>query len=113
MKIKDNIIDDIAVVSINEENIGQLESGELHKHINNLMADDIKKFVIDLSKVKWLSSSGLGDLVASRNTVLKNRGNLKLVGATKNVQNLLTLTRLIQIFEITDTVEQAIASFKS
>ena len=111
MKIKEKMYNDVAVFSITEEYIGQLESGELHKCINNMIADGIKKFVIDLSKVKWMSSSGLGDLVASLNIVTKNGGNLKLVGATKRIQNLLTLTQLIKLFDITDTVKQAIASF--
>ena len=113
MKIKEKMYDDIAVLSVTEELIGQLESRELHKHINNMISNGIKKFVIDLSEVKWLSSSGLGVLVASRNIVTEKKGNLKLVGATEKVQSLLALTQLIQLFEITDTVKQAIASFKS
>ena len=111
MKIKEKIYDDVAVFSVIDEHIGQLESGELYEHIDNMIANGIKKFVIDLSNVKWLSSSSLGVFVASRNIITKKGGNLKLVGVTEKVQSLLTLTQLIQLFEITDTVKQAIASF--
>ena len=111
MKIKEKIYNDVAVLSIVDEHIGQHESVELHEHINNMIDNGIKKFVIDLSNVKWLSSSSFGVLVASRNIIAKKGGNLKLVGVTEKVQSLLTLTQLIQLFEITDTVKQAIASF--
>jgi len=111
MKIKEKMYNDVAVFSIIDEHIGQLESGELYEHIDNMIDNGIKKFVIDLSKVKWLSSSSLGVFIASRNIIVKKGGNLKLVGVTEKVQSLLTLNQLIQFFEITDTVKQAIASF--
>ena len=111
MRINEEIRKDIAIFSVTDELIGQLESKEINKHIDTILVDGIKKFVIDLTEVKWLSSSSLGILVASRNKIAQHGGKLRLVGATKNVQNLLTITQLMQFFELPDTVHEAIESF--
>jgi len=83
----------------------------LHDQIHELIAQKKLHVVIDLSKVDWMNSTGLGILIAGLTTLRDNRGDLKLACVTEKIQSLLTITKLITVFEAYDTVDQAAASF--
>ncbi|MEW5702930.1 MAG: STAS domain-containing protein [Candidatus Zixiibacteriota bacterium] len=83
----------------------------LHDQIHELIAQKKLRVVIDLSKVDWMNSTGLGILIAGLTTLRDNHGDLKLASVTEKIQSLLTITKLITVFEAYDTVDQAIASF--
>jgi len=66
---------------------------------------------IDLSKVKWMNSSGLGALMAGLTTLRNAGGDLKLANVTKKIESLLLITKLITVFETYESVDRAVASF--
>jgi anti-sigma B factor antagonist len=70
-----------------------------------------KKFVLDLAKVDWMNSSGLGILISGLTTVRNAEGELKLARVTDKIQSLLMITKLITVFETYSTVENALLSF--
>lgn len=113
MKIKEKFEEDVAVLQISGKLMGGPETQELHDHIKGLVADNIKKVIIDLSKVKWMNSSGLGVLMASYTTLKNKGGELKLANVTEKVNNLLMITQLMTIFKTFETTERAVASFKN
>jgi anti-sigma B factor antagonist len=80
---------------------------ELKKHLD----DGIRKVVIDLGKVDWMNSSGLGILIGGLTTVKNSTGEMKLARTTDKIQSLLMITKLVQVFDTYDSVEAAIASF--
>ncbi|MFC1558654.1 STAS domain-containing protein, partial [candidate division KSB1 bacterium] len=94
-----------------EEAIGEIESREFLSHIKSKIKKGTIKFVVDLSRVRWISSTGLGVLVASLNAAKEKGGDLVLVGAADNVQNLLTITQLLHFFKSSDSIEEAVANF--
>ncbi|NVM02153.1 MAG: STAS domain-containing protein [Candidatus Helarchaeota archaeon] len=112
MKIKEKMEGDIAILQISGKLMGGPETQELHEHIKGLIADNINKVIIDLSKVKWMNSSGLGVLMASYTTIKNKGGDLKLANVTDKVNSLLMITQLITIFKTYDTVDRAIVSFR-
>ena len=112
MKIKERMQDDIAILEISGNLMGP-ESQELHQHVAELVSNDILKIVIDLSDVKWMNSMGIGALMGAFASVAKKQGNLKLAGVAEKIQSLLVITQLISFFETHETVDRAIASFKS
>jgi anti-sigma B factor antagonist len=112
MQIKETIQDGIAILKLRGKLMGGPETQELHDHVRGLVADEVKKVVVDLSNVKWVNSSGLGILMASYTTMKNNGGELKLAGVTEKVENLLVITQLMNFFETYETIERAIASFK-
>lgn len=69
------------------------------------------RLVLDMKGVKYVDSAGLGELVASLKRTKDAGGNLKLCGLNDSVNNLMVLTKLIQIFEIHDTEVQAVSSY--
>ncbi|MDP2960912.1 MAG: STAS domain-containing protein [candidate division Zixibacteria bacterium] len=84
----------------------------LHDSLHELINQGKKKVVIDLAKVDWMNSTGLGILISGLTTMRNNGGELKLANVTEKIQSLLTITKLITVFETFDSVEQAIQSFK-
>ena len=111
MKITNKKFDDVLLLIVNEQTIGETESHGFFSHIKSKIENGTIKFVVDLSSVRWISSMGLGVLVASLNAFKEKGGNLILVGAVDNVQNLLTITQLMHYFKSSESIEQAIASF--
>jgi len=112
MAVKEKIIGDVAVLSISGKLMGGGETQEIHAVVKSLIADSIKKVVIDLSKVKWLNSQGLGVLMGSYTSMRNAGGHLRIAGATEKVNSLLMITQLITIFDNYETVDRAVASFK-
>ncbi len=111
MAVKEKIIRDVALLSISGKLMGGDETRELHEKVKSLIADDIKKVVIDLSKVKWLNSSGLGTLISCLTSMQSANGKLKIAGATEKVNSLFMMTKLITVFESYENADRAVASF--
>ncbi|MCP4725075.1 MAG: STAS domain-containing protein [bacterium] len=113
MGIKEKIIDNVAVLVVGGKLMGGPETDDLREKVYSLVSDDMTRVVIDLSKLKWLNSSGLGALMACHTTLVNKGGTLKLAHATERVKSLLMITQLMKIFENYETVDRALASFKS
>ncbi len=113
MKIKEKIEGDVAILTVSGNMMGGPETTSLHEKVKSLMSDGIKKMVIDLSKVKWMNSSGLGVLMSCWGSLRKDGGNLKLANVSEKIDSLLMITQLVQFFETYETVDRALASFKT
>ena len=83
----------------------------LHDQIHDLIAQKKLRVVINLADVDWMNSTGLGILIAGLTTLRDNKGDLKLACVTDKIQSLLTITKLVTVFDSYDTVDQAVASF--
>ncbi len=112
MTIKEEIRDNIAILYIKGNMMGGPDTMQIHEKIKSLLVDKIQNVVIDLSKVKWMNSSGLGSLMACMSTLKNGGGQLKISGATEKIKNLFMITKLMTIFETYETTDRAIANFK-
>ena len=83
--------------------------------LGELITDEIqkgnKKFLLNLERVEWMSSTGIGDIVVCLKRVSEAGGDLKLLSPSERVVELLTMTRLIELFVVFRDEEEAIASF--
>ena len=111
MGTKVKIVRDVAVVTAKGKLMGGPETDECHQKMKTLISEGHKKFVIDLSKVKWVNSRGFGMLMACYTSCKNAGGDLKIAGATEKVNSLLMITKLITVFECFDNVDQAIGSY--
>lgn len=84
----------------------------LHDKLHEMIDQGKKKVIIDLAKVDWMNSTGLGILISGLTTMRNNGGELKLANVTEKIQSLLTITKLITVFETFDSVIQAVESFR-
>ena len=102
---------DVVVIEPKGKIMGGPESTELHDLLHELIEQGKTKVVIDLSKVDWMNSTGLGLLISGLTTLRKADGELKLACVTEKIQSLLTITKLVTIFKSFDTTEEAVNSF--
>jgi anti-sigma B factor antagonist len=112
MKIKIRELDGIMILDVSGEiTIGEGDI-ELRKEINDLIGKGHKSIILNLSKVSFIDSSGIGEIVRGFTTVQKHGGKLILLGLQAKVRDLFIITRLITVFESFDNEKKAIESFK-
>ena len=111
MKIKETIQGKVAVLAPSGNLMGGSDTQNLHEQVKSLIRDGIISVVIDLGKVKWMNSSGLGVLIASMTSLKNAEGSLKLANITKKVNSLLMITQMIRIFDTYNTADRAVAAF--
>lgn len=95
---------------------GKLTIGEgdvqLREEIRELLGDGKKKILVNMQGVKMMDSSGLGELVRTRESAQNAGATIKLLHVEDKVQEVLEMTRLIGIFETFDDEIDAVASFR-
>jgi anti-sigma B factor antagonist len=95
---------------------GSVRMGEgaisLRNSIRGLIEQGNKKILLNLSGVKNIDSSGIGELIANYTTLSRDGGQLKLLNLTEKIQNLLVITKLLTVFDSYDNEAEALNSFK-
>jgi anti-sigma B factor antagonist len=113
MEIAERTVSDVTVLDLK----GKMTLGEgdelLKDKINSLLASGKKKLVLNLEGVPYIDSAGLGEIVRTYTTVSRQGGSLKLLNLTKRIEDLLSITKLLTVFETFDTEPEAIKSFSS
>lgn len=112
MNIKEKMHGDVAVVALKGNLMGEPDTTDVREKIYSLLQDDVKKVVLDLGKVKWINSSGLGALIAAMTSVKNKGGDLRLANVTEKVESVFMITQLIKVFKTYETVDRAVASFQ-
>lgn len=83
----------------------------LKDKIHSLVFQGRKQLVLNMGEVSYVDSSGLGALVASSVTAKNNGAQIKLVSLTKRLHDLLSIAKLLTVFESYDTEQDAINAF--
>ena len=95
---------------------GEVRIGEgsvaLRDAIRKLVEEDKHKILLNLGGVKYIDSTGIGELIANYTTVSRKGGQLKLLNLTDRVQNLLVITKLLTVFDSYDNEADALKSFQ-
>ncbi len=94
---------------------GKITLGEgdeaLKDKINSLILQGHKKMLLNFGDVPYIDSAGLGEIVRTYTTVSRQGGQLKLVNLTKRITDLLSITKLLTVFETFDNEPEALQSF--
>ena len=89
------------------------EDGNLLKDkLQSLLHQNKKNILFNLAQVSYVDSAGLGAIVSAYTTVTREGGSLKLANVTKKLQDLLSITKLLTVFETFDSEEEAVRSYK-
>jgi anti-sigma B factor antagonist len=95
---------------------GKITIGEgsvaLRTAIRRLLEEGKKKVLLNLAKVGYIDSSGIGELVSSYTAINKDGGELKLLNLTQKLQDLLTITKLLTVFDVYESEADALGSYK-
>ncbi|HZE63776.1 MAG TPA: STAS domain-containing protein [Pyrinomonadaceae bacterium] len=85
----------------------------LHKSFRSLVQEDKLLILLNLAGVTHIDSSGLGELISSHITVFNKGGEIKLVHLTETLRELMTVTKLLTIFDVYENEADALLSFRS
>lgn len=110
MNFKDSLKGEIVLFEISGKIMGGEPTTLFHGKIHEYIDSNKKNFVLDLEKVDWMNSVGLGMLISAFTTVKNSGGRLVLANITK-IESILVITRLITVFEHFDSRDDALASF--
>jgi anti-sigma B factor antagonist len=111
MKFEDSLVNDVVVFDLSGKIMGGDETTMFHGRIHEYMTQGKKNLVVDLAKVDWMNSVGLGMLISALTTV-KNGGGRMVLANIEKIKQILVITRLISVFENYDSREAAMAAFK-
>ena len=95
---------------------GKITIGEgsvaLRTAIRRLLEEGKKRILLNLAQVSYIDSSGIGELVSSYTAINKEGGQLKLLNLTQKLQDLLTITKLLTVFDVYESEADALNSYK-
>jgi len=91
--------------------MGGPDAVNLNEKLHELIEQEKTNIVADLSKVKFMNSSGLGMLIGALTTMRKAGGDLRIANATDKIESLLIITKLITVFKHFKSLDEAIESF--
>lgn len=74
----------------------------LRNSIRSLLADGKKDIILNFEEICFLDSSGIGELISGYIAVKRENGQLKLMNLTQRVQEVLTITRLLTVFDVVE-----------
>ena len=102
----------VSVVEVTGK-LTSFESGALRTSIAQLLKEGRKQILLNLSGLVYLDSSGIGDLAHTYMSVIKGGGEMKVVGLTDKVEEILKITQLYQVFQEFKDERSALQSFPS
>ena len=113
MQIEERRAGDVTILAL----MGKLTLAEGRDLFKDKVGDVVQaghnKLLIDLTEVPYVDSAGLGELVRTYTAVNRSGGQLKLLGLAKRIKDVLALTKLLTVFEIFETEEEALDSFSA
>ena len=99
---------DVHLLTPRSDLSGGEETREIERAIEEIIAQGSPKVVIDLGRVSFVNSTGLGSLVAAHQKCMNRGGWLRLAQIGKRIKNLFLITKLAFVFETFDSVEEAL-----
>ena len=109
--INERRVEDVTVLDLKGRERIRGASIVLHESIRCLAGEGKTHVLLDLAWVKHIDSGGLGELIASHVTLDKKGGALKLMHLTESVHELMTITKLLTVFDVYEDEPAAVASF--
>ena len=111
MQIEQRAVGSVMILDLK----GKITLGEgdeaLKDKINSLILQGHKNMLLNFGDVPYIDSAGLGEIVRTYTTVSRQGGQLKLVNLTKRITDLLSITKLLTVFETFDNEAEALKSY--
>jgi anti-sigma B factor antagonist len=102
---------DVVIVDLKGKLTAGLGDQILRETIDELLAENWKKVLLNLSEVSFMDSAGVGELVAGLRTAKRFGAQVKLLNATERVQSTLYVARLLPVFELYANEREALEQF--
>ncbi len=103
--------DSVVVLTLDGEMVGGPDATLLTEKLRDLIKNNKNKIVVDLKRVNYMNSSGLGILIAGLTTVRNSGGDLKLLHLEKRLLDLIKITKMDRVFSLFEDEDKAVDSF--
>eukprot|EP00494_Astrolonche_serrata_P005878 UN05895 len=110
MEISQRERDSVVILEIQGE-IDLYNAPEIKDAIQRLIDEQKYNIIINLEKVSYIDSSGIGALISSLSNLKKYQGSLKIINVYASVKKVFELTKLTSFFEIYDSEDKALETF--
>lgn len=110
LKIDSRQVDGVNVVSCSGRIVFGEESMALRDNLKRILAST-RQIVLNLSGVTYIDSGGLGTLVGVYSSARSAGADIKLTGLGQRLRDVLQITKLVTVFEVYDTEQQALTAF--
>lgn len=111
MQIDERVVGGVTILDLS----GKMTLGEgdemLREKISSLVSQGQKQLLLNLGGVPYIDSAGLGEIVRTYTTVSRQGGKMKLLNLTKRIEDLLSITKLLTVFEVYEDEAEAIQSY--
>ncbi len=113
MIIKEEKRGDVLILSLEGELMGGDETKEFQDKIYNSIREGIVNIVVDMKKLNWMNSAGLGTIMGGLTTLRGSGGDLRIANVSGRVRRPIEVTRLDHVIQIYEDVDQAVDSYVS
>jgi len=111
LQIRNREVNGVSVVELDGRVVLGEETNTLRETVKNLVSQGKKKIVLDVKNVTMIDSSGLGALVAAYSSAKSAGASLRLCNLGAHFNQLLQITKLLTVFEVSKTQEDAVSAF--
>jgi anti-sigma B factor antagonist len=111
MVIEQRAVGGVTVLDLN----GKLALGDgdglLRDKVHSLVFQGLKEIALNLGGLSYMDSAGLGELISVHSTATRAGGHIKIFNLTKRVNDLLAITKVLTVFDVFDSEQEALKSF--
>ena len=111
MKIKERKRDGVAILEMSGKLMGGPDAESFAEILKTLIHEGSHNVVVNMEKVKWVNSTGLGILISGYTTLKKSGGELKLLNVSDRIENIFIVSKLFTVFESYQDEDEAVRSF--
>jgi len=111
VKVRERRRDGVAILDMSGKLMGGPDADAFNEILRTLMHEGVRNFVVNLEKVNWVNSTGLGILISGYTTVKRAGGELKLLKVTERIENIFIVSKLSTVFQSFEDEDDAIRSF--
>ncbi len=111
MKIKRKPTDPLMILEVSGKIMGGPDHEKFKAEISDLIENGYKDIVLDFSGVPWVNSTGLGILISGYHSIKNAEGKMKICNVKERVLSIFYISQLENIFEVHETLQEALDSF--
>ncbi len=112
MEIEEKPYGDVVVLSLRGKLTSEEETETFRSAVHSLLRKEVRKVVIDVEKVDYISSKGLGAIIGALTSMKKSGGDLCIANTAEKTRPLFLATQLVKVLKLYDSVDRAVSSLE-
>ncbi len=103
--------DGVAILDMSGKLMGGPDADAFSETLKTLVHEGVRNVIVNMEKVSWVNSTGLGILISGYSTLRKSGGELKLLKVSERIENIFIVSKLHTVFQSFQDEEEAVRSF--